>query len=146
MEVPAFPGPGAPRFEVTLTTRWCDEDNHGVLNNAVHLTLMEEARLAWCRELDLMEEGGRFPFVLLQVNARFLSPGRGGARVKVELATTHLGTRSFTQVYRLTDVATGAVLGEAEAVLVAWDDAARASRPMTPAFRAAVEAFDGSRT
>ncbi len=131
-------GPTTPHFTARLATRWCEEDNQGILNNAAYLTLFEEARLAWCRALDLME-GGSFPFVLAQANVRFVAPGRGGAEVDVALETAHVGNSSFVQRYRVTDAATGAVWSEAEALLVCVD-AAGAKRPMSSGFRERVEA------
>lgn len=139
METLDVPPDGQLDFEVELVTRWSDEDNQSVLNNAVYLTLIEEARLAYFRALDLMD-GASFPFVLAQCGLRFIAPGRGGARVRVRLATVRLGTSSFEQVYRVSEVESGAVWLEARALLVAWDGAARAKRPMTETFRAALAA------
>ena len=62
---------------VRLRTRWCDEDNQAVLNNAVYMTLFEEGRRAYFEQLGLIEEN-RFPFLLAQTNVRFLRPGAGG--------------------------------------------------------------------
>ena len=36
---------------VKQRTRWCDEDNQNVLNNAVYMTLLEEARVAYFLQL-----------------------------------------------------------------------------------------------
>jgi acyl-CoA thioester hydrolase len=137
METPRVPA--KPAFEVRLRTRWSDEDNQAVLNNAVYLTLMEEARLAFFTRLGLLDEN-RFPFLLAQANVAFEAPGRGGAEVVVELSTVHLGTSSFTQAYRVRDAASGATWCEAEARLVCYDPESGAKRPMEPAFRAALEA------
>ena len=138
METPFDPPASAIRFRVRLRTRWSDEDVQGVLNNAVYLTLLEEARFAYFSSLGLLEEN-RFPFVLAQANVLFVAPGRGGAEVEVELVDVRLGTSSLTQAYRIRDVASGKLLCEAEARLVAHDPATGAARPMSPAFRAAIE-------
>ncbi len=130
------------RFRTTLTTRWSDEDNQAVLNNAVYLTLLEEARLRYFTDLDLLE-GGSFPFVLGQTHLRFAAPGSGGAEVQVEVRTTRLGKSSFEQVSRITRAVTRELWCEAEALLVAWDPEKRGKRPMTPEFRERVGAFEG---
>lgn len=111
----------------------------GVLNNAVYATLFEEGRLLWCRELGLIGGFGAFPFVLAALQVRFLAPGRGGAAVELQMATTALGVKSFTQAYRLIGE-DGAVWAEAEAVMVTWDSARRRAGPMAQAFRAAIVA------
>lgn len=129
--------------EVALRTRWSDEDNQAVLNNAVYLTLLEEARLAYFGALGLMQPDGSFPFVLAQCHVRFVAPGRGGADVSVRLATTRVGRTSFEQAYRVREGRTGVVWCEAVALLVGWDGRARAKRELEPAFRRALAARDG---
>jgi len=143
MMPPQVPASEKLRFRVLLRTRWSDEDNQNMLNNAVYLTLMEEGRLAYFTRLGLMEEGGRFSFVMAQCNARFLGPGRGGMEMEMELGTTHLGNSSFLQAYRIRDGTGGAVLCEAEALGVAWDNARRGKKPMEPEFRDAIARFEG---
>lgn len=131
--------PDRPDRSFPLRTRWVDADAQGVLNNAVYLTLFEEARRALCEELGLLDDDGNFPFLLAATNVAFLAPGRGGVGVTVELSTTRLGSSSFAQAYRVrgTD---GTAWCEAEAVLVTYDPATGRSRPMDSAFRAALEA------
>lgn len=142
METPLVPASRSIRFRITLRTRWSDEDNQNVLNNAVYLTLFEEARHHYFGDLGLLE-GARFPFVLAQTNVVFLSPGRGGVDVVVAVVTTAIGTSSFSQSYRVTDERSGTVLCEAEARLVAWDNARRAKSTIAPAFRERIVAFEG---
>jgi len=121
---------------VSLRTRWCDEDNQAVLNNAVYMTLFEEGRRAYFEELGLIEHN-RFPFLLAQTNVRFLRPGMGGVAVDLELGTTHLGETSFTQAYRLRGPG-GEVWAEAEARLVCYEPSTGKSRPMDEGFRSAI--------
>ena len=130
------------RFRVRLTTRWSDEDTQGVLNNAVYLTLLEESRHRYFSELGLLENN-QFPFVLLQTNARFLAPLRGGEEVEVAVATTNLGNSSFQQAYRITSTSSDTVACEAEALLVGWDGDKRAKKDLGDAFREAVRELEG---
>ena len=125
--------PDAPQFVTSAHTRWSDEDNQAVLNNAVYLTLFEEARHAFARATGGLHEN-RFPFLLAQTNVRFLRPGRGGVDVTVELTTVHVGTSSFRQAYRVRGPE-GEAWAEAEALLVCYDPATNRSRPMDPTFR-----------
>jgi len=142
METPDVPPSERLRFRVTLATRWSDEDNQNVLNNAVYMTLLEEARYAYFAKIALLE-GSHFPFLLAHTNIAFLAPGRAGAAIEVEMATVHLGRSSFTQAYRLRDVERGVTLCEAEARLVAWDSARNAKRDMPAAFRARIAELEG---
>jgi acyl-CoA thioesterase FadM len=134
METPRVPASNEMHRRWTLRTRWSDEDNQAVLNNAVYLTLLEETRHRLFGELGLLEDN-KFPFVLAQTNIAFLLPGRGGVDVVVEVATTHVGQTSFTQAYRVIEVSSGAVWCEAEARLVAWDPSKRQRGTMSETFR-----------
>ena len=130
------------RFTARARTRWSDEDNQGVLNNAVYLTLLEEARHAYFGKLDLLEEN-HFPFLLAGTHLRFLRPGRGGVEVEIEVRTLRLGNASLEQAYRVRAPAAGEVWAEARATLVIYDPSSGASRPMPARFRAAVAGFEG---
>ena len=141
METPQVPESSALRFRVELATRWSDEDNQGMVNNAVYMTLLEETRHAYFKSLGLLTDN-RFPFVLAQTNILFVAPGIGGAKVAVEASTVHLGTRSFTQAYRVREQESGRVLCEATARLVAWDEARRASTAMGDEFRDRIGRFE----
>ena len=138
METPNVPSSEAMRFRVTLHTRWSDEDNQAVVNNAVYLTLLEETRHRYFGDLGLLEDN-KFPFVLAQTNIAFLSPGRGGVDVVVEAATTHVGQTSFTQAYRVIEATSGVVWCEAEARLVAWDPIQRRRAALSEKLRARVQ-------
>ena len=142
MQVPELPADDAFRFTAELRTRWVDEDAQAVLNNAVFMTLFEEARLAYFGDLDLMEDGV-FPFVLAQTNVCFLRPGRGGRDVRVAVQTSRLGTTSCEQLYRVTDTSSGRVWAEAHARLVGWDPGGRGKRAYSETFRRRVAAFEG---
>lgn len=142
MQAPELPPETEFRYSMIASTRWSDEDMQGVLNNAVYASLCEEARFAYFEHLGLLGADRHFPFVLLQSNLRFLSPGHGPARARVWLRTVHLGTRSFRQVYRMEDAASGQVWCEAEAVLVGWDAKTRGSTPLSESFKSKVAAFE----
>lgn len=143
MSAPSVPPSSAFRFRATCRTRWSDEDNQGVLNNAVYLTLLEEARYQYFEHLGQIGVHNHFTFVLGQTNLRFLAPGRGPAEVQVEIATTRLGNRSFSQAYRVLDAADGTAWVEATADLVIWDGQARSSAAMPDAFRQAIADLEG---
>ncbi len=142
MEAPAVPPSSALRFRARLATRWSDEDSVGVLNNAVYLTLLEEARYRYFDHLGLIRPDHRFRFLLGQTSIRFLAPGRGPAEIEIEMATTALGSKSFRQAYRILGPE-GTAWAEAEAAMVIWDLERRRSAPIPPAFRQRVAAFEG---
>ncbi|QDV08122.1 Acyl-CoA thioester hydrolase YbgC [Planctomycetes bacterium Poly30] len=139
MDTPKIPD--FPHFVHETITRWSDEDRQGVLNNAVYMTLFEEARLGFSRMTEALE-GGNFPFLLAQTNVRFVRPGRGGHSVRVEVSTTEVGRSSFRQAYRVR-AENGDVWAEAEAALVCYDPATMETRPIPGDLREALEALMG---
>jgi acyl-CoA thioester hydrolase len=143
MQVPQVPLDEEFRFRCRVSTRWSDEDLQGVLNNAVYATLCEEGRYRYFEQLRLLGENRHFPFVLMQNNLRFLSPGNGAAEVEVSVRTLQLGSRSFRQAYRIREVETGVIWAEAEAVLVLWNPATRSSAGIPASFRKAVAELEG---
>lgn len=76
MELPQVPPDASLPFACELFTRWSDEDNQGVLNNAIYLTLFEEGRHRYFLGLGLLDSA-QFPFLLAQTHLKFLAPGRG---------------------------------------------------------------------
>lgn len=136
---PDVPPSEALSFRAHLRTRWSDEDNHGVLNNAVYSTLFEEGRLLYFSRLAALREN-RFPFLLAQTNVRFLRPGRGGEEVVVEMGTRHLGRTSFVQAYRVVD-AQGVAWAEAEAACVFVDEDGRPT-PIPEEVRRGIEELE----
>ncbi len=137
MQLPNVPPSEAMRFRVRIATRWSDEDNQQVLNNAVYMTLFEETRYRYFRDL---LGANHFPFLLAQTNVAFLAPGRGGEDVECECATTQVGSTSFTQCYRVREVSSGRVLAQAQARLVTYDPRTGKKVALPAELRAAIEA------
>ncbi|MEM6672177.1 MAG: thioesterase family protein [Planctomycetota bacterium] len=134
--------PDFPQFVHEATTRWSDGDIQGVLNNAVYMTLFEEARYGFCRAAEVLDEDGHFPFLLAQTNVRFIAPGRGGEAVRVELSTTSVGRTSFQQAYRVR-AKDGEIWAEAEALLVCYDPQTMQSCSIPDDLRESLEALSG---
>lgn len=127
------------RFEHRERIRWVDLDAAGVLNNAVYLTLLEQARWGYFRRLGLVERD-RFPFLLGESRVRYLAPGRAGDEVLVRARVSRLGTKSFDMEYELEGPRGPLALGWATLVWVADD---LTSVPIPLAARAALAAFEG---
>jgi acyl-CoA thioester hydrolase len=113
-------------FSKTLEIRWRDIDALGHVNNAVYLTYLEELLTSWLRPAI----GDDW------VNARIELDWRQELRLadrqviaKAELL--RVGNSSLTARIWF-ERPDGAVAAEGEAVVVAWDPAARRSRPLTP--------------
>ena len=121
-------------FEHTERIRWVDLDAAGVLNNAVYLTLVEQARFAFFTDLGLIE-GAQFPFLLGDTHVRYLLPGKAGETVTIRTGVSRVGTKSFDMIYEV-DSGRG-VLARAEATLI-WVDSELRSIAIPDAARALI--------
>ena len=125
-------------WEKRIEIRWRDLDGSRHVNNAVYLSYLEEARSEWLGGV----LGGREPvwdFVLARVEIDFrreLGLDDGSAIVTCRLDRIGRSSIRTAEEIRTAD---GELAAEAAAVLVAWDQPARASRPLTEAERAAFE-------
>ncbi len=127
------------RFETEVPLRWVDVDSAGVVNNAVYLSLMEQARFAYFSHLGLMEDH-RVPVVLAEATVKWRRPGRLGMQLSVAAATTRIGNSSFAMRYEVR--AGDDVLCEAEAALVFVDDS-MAPAPIPEHVRVTLAKFEG---
>jgi acyl-CoA thioester hydrolase len=100
------------------TVRFRDLDGMGHVNNAVFLTYMESARIAFLSSLG----AGNNPqksLILARAEADFRSPISFGEEVEVGVKTSRVGTKSFELVYEVR--ADGRLAAEGKSVLVGYD-------------------------
>jgi acyl-CoA thioester hydrolase len=98
--------------------RFRDLDGMGHVNNAVFLTYLESARIAY------LEANGIGPhpsqhMILARMEVDFRSPIAMGERVEVGVRPSRLGTKSFELQYEVR--ADGRLAAEARSVLVGYD-------------------------
>ncbi|MFT5830654.1 MAG: acyl-CoA thioester hydrolase [Bacteroidia bacterium] len=128
------------RYSIELPVRWKDIDAAGILNNAVYLTIVEQARYGYFDHLGMLDGVADFNFLLGETTARYLAPGRAGMVLTVGIRTSRLGNKSFDQEY---EVACGKlVLARVSARLV-WANAELSSCVIPAAVRTGLAAFEG---
>jgi acyl-CoA thioester hydrolase len=98
--------------------RFRDLDGMGHVNNAVFLTYLESARIAY------LEANGTGPhpsqqMILARMEVDFRSPIAMGEHVEVGVRPSRLGTKSFELQYEVR--ADGRLAAEARGVLVGYD-------------------------
>ena len=105
----------------------------GHLNQAVYHELLEEGRAKLVASL-----GGGFAFVLARVELDYRREVRHDhGHVDVEVRVAEVGRTSIT-IENDVVLPSGDIAAAGRSVLVAWDPAARSSRPLTVAERAAL--------
>lgn len=156
------------RFTTEVPVRYSDVDTYGHVNNATYATYLEEARIDYLEALlgdeDLTssvdsgvdattdgENAGNetgaadandaVGMVVANLEIDFQRPIEPIDAVTVAVGVAELGRSSFTLEYEIrTDAGVHAT---AETTMVAFDRAARESRPLPDRWRSAVEEFEG---
>jgi len=142
-----MPRPEDFRFFCEVVPRFRDLDAMRHVNNAVYFTYFEIARTGYMKAIGNWsgDEGSfrlRFPFILLQVSCRYVSPAGMDDVLKVHLRTSRLGTKSFEFEYLVT-AADGRVVAVGNSVQVHYDYAAGKTLPIPDSFRAMIEGYEG---
>ena len=132
------------RFIHDVPVRWSDMDAYGHVNNALFLTLYEEARVAMFfigarkHGLGSFEEG----IVIARHEVDYLRPVNYGEPVRVEMWVSELRAASFTVSYELFD--DGVLASRAKSVCVPYNLAQSHPRRLTEAERAFLAPYVGS--
>jgi acyl-CoA thioester hydrolase len=116
------------------TVRFRDLDSLGHVNNAVFLTYLEEARIAYLVPLGAEASD----MILARVEIDFRAPLRMGDELEIGVRPARIGTKSFDLEY---EVRSGATLAaEAKTVLVSYDYATRRPVELPESWREALAA------
>ena len=107
------------------TVRFRDLDGMGHVNNAVFLTYLEQARLAW---FGTDATFALSDVILARTEIDFRSPLQVGEQVEIGVRPARVGTKSFELEYELR--AGGRLVAEAKSVLVGYDYERRESIPV----------------
>ncbi len=118
------------------SVRFRDLDGMGHVNNAVFMTYMESARLAFLTSLGL----GRNPLeglILGRAEVDFRSPIELGQEVEIGVRPGRIGRKSFDLEHEVR--ADGTLAAEGRFVLVAYDYTTASSRELPPEWREVLE-------
>lgn len=125
---------------ISVQLRWRDMDMLGHLNQSVYHELLEEGRAAVMWEL--MRQAGsdraHGAYVLAHVDLDYHTEVRKDhGEVEIVVGVAEVGTSSFRLRHELR-LPDGTVAASGQTVMVAWDPATRAKRPLTQGERAAL--------
>jgi acyl-CoA thioester hydrolase len=116
------------------TVRFRDVDSMGHVNNAVFLTYLEEARIAFLLPLGAEVSS----MILARVEIDFRAPLRMGDEVEIGVRPANVGTKSFELEYEVRS--RDLVAAEAKTVIVSFDYEAGRSVEVPQAWREALAA------
>jgi len=99
------------------TVRFRDLDSMGHVNNAVFLTYLEEARIAFLFGRGATTES----IIVARVEIDYRSQARYGDELDVRVTLDAIGRSSFTYSYEVLDTASGRLVAQAKTVQVHFD-------------------------
>jgi acyl-CoA thioester hydrolase len=115
------------------TVRFRDLDPMGHVNNAVFLTYVESARVAFLRHLGAAPTLEDMGIIVARVEIDFRAPVRLGDEVEISAHVTRFGDKSFDLAHELR--VDGSIVAEARTVLVTYDYSKRRPVPIPDAWR-----------
>ena len=128
------------RYTHAREVEFRDVDAAGHVNNAVYLTYIETARIAFLRDVLGLETVDELAVIVANVNIDFRSPSYFGERLEVGARVPRIGTKSFEMEHEVW--AEGRLVAEAISVLVAYDYALGAPVTVPDDWRQKLEAYE----
>lgn len=128
-------------FRHTVRVAWADLDAAGHVNNARYFGYMEDARVHCYFALKGEGEGAQgreardLDIILARATCDYRSPARLHEEIVVEVRPGKVGASSFSLLYTLREKVTGKLVAEGESVLVSYDYAREAKKPIPEALR-----------
>jgi acyl-CoA thioester hydrolase len=115
------------RFRYPMEVRFRDLDTLGHVNNAVYLTYLESARIAWWMHVTARDGLSGLNMILARVEVDFRAPVEFGARLEIGVRCASVRRSSFVVESAIVDSGRGRIAAEARKVLVHYDYAANRS-------------------
>ena len=126
------------RFVLPIEVHFADLDGMGHINNAVYLTYMESARIAWWMQVTGRRTLRDVAMILARTEVDYRSPATYGDHLAVGVRCASMRRSSFVLEFRVEERETGRLVAEARKVLVHYDFAAGRSAPLPDALRALI--------
>lgn len=130
-------------FTTPVPVRFRDIDAFGHVNNAVHVSYLEEARVAYFEQV-LSVDLGSVGTVVASISVDYRRPIELDDELIVETTVPEIGTTSLTLDHELR--VDGGVAATATVVLVLYDYETDAPRPIPESWRSTIVDFEGHAT
>ncbi len=130
------------RFTHPVEVRFRDLDALGHVNNAVYLTYLESARIAWWAKVTGGADVANLGMILARAEIDYRSPVLFGESLAVGARCVSIGRSSFVLGMAIVESTAGRLVAEARKVLVSYDYVAKRSRPIDDLLRRQLLAQD----
>ena len=129
------------RFIHSRDVEFRDVDAADHVNNAVYLTYVETARIAYLIDVLGPQFAYELSLILAHIAVDFRSPARFPERLEIGARVTRIGTKSFQMEHEIRG-GDGRLVIEATSVLVAYDYEADAAMAVPEDWRARLDAYE----
>lgn len=130
------------RFSFPVEVRFRDLDALGHVNNAVYLTYLESARIAYWFHVTGKARLEDLGMILARVEVDYRSPVSLGESLAVSVRCASIRRSSFVMAFEVRGRDGGRLVAEAKKVLVHYDYAAGRSEPLPAELRRLLRAQD----
>jgi len=133
------------RFFYPVQIRYADLDAQWHVNNARFLTILEQARLSYIRQLGLWD-GKSFldlGLIVADVHIAYKAPIELEEEIQVALRVDRIGNKSMTMINEIRNAKDGSLKAQAEVVMVAYDFHSKATIPVPESWRKTITEFEG---
>lgn len=131
-------------FTCPIEVRFRDVDAFRVVNNAVYFTYLEQARIAFWRQMLGRQGLDGLDFIVARAECDYRRPLTFGEAVEAGIRVGVVGRTSFTLDYELRSPAGETVYATARTVQVAYDFERSRPRPLPDELRQKLEEYSGS--
>jgi acyl-CoA thioester hydrolase len=119
------------RFTYTVQVRFRDLDALGHVNNAVYLTYLESARMAYWMHVNGRADLSSMDMILARAEVDYRSPVGYGDELEVGVRCASVKRSSFVLEQAIVERRTGRLVAQARKVLVHYDYAEGRAKPLT---------------
>lgn len=133
------------RFFYPVQIRYADLDAQWHVNNAHFLTILEQARLFYIRQLELWD-GKSFldlGVIIADIHIAYKAPIALEDEIQVALRVSRIGNKSMTMENEILNTKDRSLKAQAEVVLVTYDFHSKMTIPVPESWRKKIMEFEG---
>lgn len=127
--------------KLTITTRFCETDALGHINNTSYFIYLEEARIKFFQKLGYGMSLQDWNFILASTKCDFLSQGYFNQKLVISSYITKIGSKSFQLEHDISCEKTNVIIAKANAVIVYFNLNEQRSEMIPDIFRSQLENY-----
>ena len=125
--------------KLTITTRFCETDALGHINNTSYFIYLEEARIKFFQQLGYGMNLQDWNFILASTKCDFLSQGYFNQKLVISSYISKIGSKSFQLEHDITCEETNVLIAKANAIIVYFNFKEQRSENIPDLFRTQLE-------